>query len=61
MVDRIAEGFAGRRIECSKPQRYPESASDYYSNFLYPDGIRLEATNYRQERRRRFTDWPNVS
>ena len=29
--------------------------------FTDPDGIRLELTNYRQERHRRFADWPHVS
>lgn len=61
-VDRIAEQFAERGIECSKPQLYPEYAPDYYAIFFADaDGIRLEVTNYRQERRRRFADWPNVS
>jgi catechol 2,3-dioxygenase-like lactoylglutathione lyase family enzyme len=61
-VDRIAEQLAGRGIECSKPQLYPEYAPDYYAVFFTdPDGIRLEVTNYRQERRLRFTNWPHVS
>jgi len=61
-VDRIAGQFAERGIECSKPQLYPEYAPDYYAVFFAdPDGIRLEVTNYRQERRRRFVDWPDVT
>ena len=61
-VDAISEAFARHGIECSKPQLYPEYAPDYYAIFFTdPDGIRLEVTNYREERRRRFADWPNVS
>ena len=61
-VDAIAEAFARHGIECSKPQFYPEYAPDYYAIFFAdPDGIRLEVTNYREERRRRFANWPDVS
>ncbi|PYJ97601.1 MAG: glyoxalase, partial [Verrucomicrobia bacterium] len=34
---------------------------DYYAIFFSdPDGIRLEVTNYRQERRNRFDDWEHA-
>jgi catechol 2,3-dioxygenase-like lactoylglutathione lyase family enzyme len=57
-VDAIAAKFAAARVECSAPQLYPEYAPDYYAIFFSdPDGIRLEVTNYREERRRRFRDW----
>ena len=57
-VDRIAQQFGELRIECSTPQLYPEYAPDYYAIFFSdPDGIRLEITNYRQERRQRFEKW----
>lgn len=60
-VDEIARRFAELKIECSAPRRYPEYAPDYYAIFFSdPDGIRLEVTNYRKERRRRFEVWPNV-
>ena len=60
-VDEIARRFAELKIECSAPQLYPEYAPDYYAIFISdPDGIRLEVTNYRKERRRRFEAWPNV-
>jgi catechol-2,3-dioxygenase len=60
-VDRIAKRFSEMRIDCSVPQLYPEYAPDYYAIFFAdPDGIRLEVTNYRQERRKRFEDWENV-
>ncbi len=57
-VDAIAKGFAEEGVNCSSPQLYPEYAPDYYALFFSdPDGIRLEVTNYRQERRKRFDDW----
>jgi glyoxylase I family protein len=56
-VDAAAKSFKEAGIVCSTPQLYPEYASDYYAIFYSdPDGIRLEVTNYRQERRRRFED-----
>jgi catechol 2,3-dioxygenase-like lactoylglutathione lyase family enzyme len=60
-VHGIAEAFAKEGIECSKPQLYPEYAPDYYAIFFSdPDGIRLEITNYRAERKKRFEDWENA-
>ncbi len=47
-------------ITVSAPKRYPEYAADYFSVFFTdPDGIRLEITNYRQERRQRHDSWDN--
>jgi len=61
MIDGIAGEFRKMRIECSEPQLYPEYAPDYYAIFFSdPDGIRLEITNFRQERRKRYEDWPNA-
>ena len=60
-VDRVAQRFLESGIECSAPQLYPEYAPDYYAIFFRdPDGVQLEVTNYRQERRKRFADWDNV-
>lgn len=60
-VDAIAKRFTENGIECSTPQLFPEYAPDYYAIFFSdPNGIRLEVTNYREERRRRFEDWPAV-
>ena len=60
-VDAIAARFAELGIECSPPQLYPEYAPDYYAIFFSdPDGIRLEITNYREERRTRFNDWEHA-
>ena len=47
-------------IEASQPQIYPEYAPDYHATFFRdPDGIRLEVTNYREERRKRHDEWDN--
>ena len=56
-VDGAAKQLMAAGIACSEPQLYPEYAPDYYATFFSdPDGIRLEITNYRQERRKRFAD-----
>jgi glyoxylase I family protein len=60
-VDEAARRFSEAGIICSAPQFYPEYAPDYYASFFSdPDGIRLELTNYRQERRKRFEDLANA-
>lgn len=63
-VDSVAEvaavAFALRAagIEASEPCCYPQYAPDYHATFFEdPDGIRLEVTNYRAERRHRHDDW----
>lgn len=57
----VAEAAAeidARGIAASEPRHYPEYAPDYYAVFLTdPDGIRLEITNYRKERRERHDHW----
>jgi len=45
-------------IDATEPRLYPEYASDYAATFFEDrDGIRLEVTNYRQERRQRHDQW----
>lgn len=45
-------------IEVSAPRYYTEYAPDYYATFLTdPDGIRLEITNFREQRRKRMVEW----
>lgn len=45
-------------IDASEARNYPEYAPDYWATFFSdPDGIRLEVTNYRQERRERHDNW----
>ena len=60
-MEAIARRFAEDGLACSSPQLYPEYAPDYYAIFFSdPDGIRLEVTNYREERRKRFDDWEHA-
>jgi catechol 2,3-dioxygenase-like lactoylglutathione lyase family enzyme len=57
-VENVAREFKAAGIACSEPRRFPEYAPDYHAVFFEdPDGIRLEVTNYRQERRDRFEQW----
>ncbi len=45
-------------VDASEAKLYPEYAPDYWATFFAdPDGIRLEITNYRQERRERHDNW----
>lgn len=57
-VDRAARELEQKGIEVSIPRHYPEYAPDYYAVFLTdPDGVRLEITNFRDQRRKRMSDW----
>ena len=57
-VERVAAELRAAGIDASEPQVYPEYAPDYHATFFRdPDGIRLEVTNYREERRRRHDHW----
>jgi glyoxylase I family protein len=54
----VAKHLGDAGIETTEPQLYPEYAPDYWATFFTdPDGIRLEVTNYRQERRERHDIW----
>lgn len=58
-VQETARQLGALGLVCSAPQCYPEYAPDYWAIFLSdPDGIRLEITNYRQERRARYAQSP---
>ncbi len=57
-VDRVARSLVAAGIEASPPRLYPEYADDYCATFFSdPDGLRLEVTNFRAERRERFARW----
>ncbi|MBI3776282.1 MAG: VOC family protein [Gammaproteobacteria bacterium] len=61
-VAAAAKLLTEQNISVSEPKRYPEYAPDYFAVFLCdPDGVRLEITNYRQERRQRHDDWNNIA
>lgn len=54
----VAQQLRATGIDASEAEHYPEYASDYWATFFAdPDGIRLEVTNYRQERRDRHDHW----
>jgi len=53
-----ARRLKAENIPVSEPRTYKEYAPDYVAVFFSdPDGIRLEITNYRQERRQRHDNW----
>jgi catechol 2,3-dioxygenase-like lactoylglutathione lyase family enzyme len=54
----VANLLRAAGIEASEARCFPEYAPDYWATFFSdPDGIRLEVTNYRQERRERHDRW----
>ncbi|MDR7378025.1 catechol 2,3-dioxygenase-like lactoylglutathione lyase family enzyme [Rhodoferax ferrireducens] len=59
-VQAVAEQLRSAGIAATEARLYPEYAPDYWATFFSdPDGIRLEVTNYRQERRARHDHWPS--
>ena len=57
-VAAVATQLRGAGITASDAKLYPIYAPDYWATyFTDPDGIRLEVTNYRQERRERHDRW----
>lgn len=54
----VANQLRTAGVEVSEANLYPEYAPDYWATFFTdPDGIRLEVTNYRLERRERHDNW----
>jgi catechol 2,3-dioxygenase-like lactoylglutathione lyase family enzyme len=62
-VDQAASELAALGVTATTPDYYPQYAADYYALFFEdPDGVRLEITNFRQERRERMERWePSTS
>jgi glyoxylase I family protein len=57
-VDKVAAAMRQRGLQVSIPQYHKEYAPDYYAiYFTDPDGVKLEVTNFRQERRERMDQW----
>jgi glyoxylase I family protein len=57
-VEAVAERLRALSIEATPARLYPEYAPDYVATFFEdPDGVRLEVTNYRAERRERHDCW----
>ncbi len=61
-VDRAAAELAAAGIVTTAPRCYPEYAPDYYATFFEsPDGVRLEITNFRAQRRQRMAEWDTLA
>jgi glyoxylase I family protein len=57
-VRATAEALCALGLDATAAKTYPEYAPDYVATFVTdPDGIRLEITNYREERRWRHDRW----
>jgi catechol 2,3-dioxygenase-like lactoylglutathione lyase family enzyme len=57
-VHSVANQLRALGVAATEARRYPEYADDYTATFFEsPDGIRLEITNYREERRNRHDHW----
>ena len=61
-VKATAAELAAAGIAATEPSLHPGYAPDYWATFFTdPDGIRLEVTNYRQERRERHDRWDELA
>lgn len=57
-VHGAAAALRAAGIDATEPALHRDYAPDYWATFFTdPDGIRLEITNYRQERRDRHDHW----
>ena len=57
-VKRAAEALSAVSIDVTPARLYPEYAPDYWAVFVDdPDGLRIEITNFRAERRQRMEHW----
>jgi len=57
-VQAVAADLRREGVAASEARHCPEYAPDYWATFFEdPDGLRLEVTNYRAERRARHDDW----
>jgi catechol 2,3-dioxygenase-like lactoylglutathione lyase family enzyme len=61
-VRAVALQLQAAGIPATEACSYPEYAPDYFATHcLDPDGLRLEITNYRQERKDRHDHWDELS
>jgi catechol 2,3-dioxygenase-like lactoylglutathione lyase family enzyme len=57
-VEEVAGHLRAAGIDATPARAYPVYAPDYVATYFSdPDGIRLEVTNYREERRARHDAW----
>ena len=60
-VHRVARDLQALGIAATDARLYPEYSDDYCATFFEdPDGVRLEVTNWRQERRQRAAHWDDL-
>lgn len=60
-VQAAAAALRTAGIDATEARCWPEYAPDYWATFFTdPDGIRLELTNYRAERRERHDRWDEL-
>jgi catechol 2,3-dioxygenase-like lactoylglutathione lyase family enzyme len=60
-VDDAARALRAAGIAASEAHLHPGYAPDYWATFFTdPDGVRLEITNYRAERRERHDRWDEL-
>lgn len=60
-VHAVAAQLQQAGIAATDAKLYPDYAPDYTATFFTdPDGVRLEVTNYRQERRDRHDHWASL-
>ena len=60
-VHGAAERLRSLGVDASEAKLYPDYAPDYTATFFSdPDGVRLEITNYRRERRERHDNWEQL-
>ena len=60
-VQEVSRKLRNAGIEATEAKHFPEYATDYWATFFVdPDGLELEVTNYRQERRERNENWETI-
>lgn len=60
-VQQVAAQLCHHGIEATPAKPHQEYAPDYWATFFCdPDGLRLEVTNYREERRHRHDHWEQI-
>jgi len=60
-VRMVADQLRAAGIDATEPKLFVEYAPDYWATFFNdPDGVRLEVTNYRRERRDRHDHWERI-
>jgi catechol 2,3-dioxygenase-like lactoylglutathione lyase family enzyme len=60
-VASAAAALRAAGVEATEGAPYPQYAPDYWATFFTdPDGVRLEITNYREQRRERHDRWEEL-